>query len=87
MKPQNNYLILKDFEDATADKTTESGIILPSLIENKDTCAWADIVAVNDNSKYKIGQRVIYSKYIPVQFYLDKIMYTAIKETDVICVL
>lgn len=86
MKPQNGYLILV-WADEPVEKETQSGLILPSNIEDKDTTGWGDIDTVCENSKYEKGQRVIFSKYIPVQFKIEEKLYIAIKESDVIAVL
>ena len=85
MKAQNSYLLLVGVEKKE-DKTS-GGIILPSIIEDKDTTASAEIHEAPEGSVYKKGQVILFSKYLPVQFTLENKSYMAVKEQDVIAVL
>lgn len=85
MKAQNKYLILTGVKKI--EEVTKGGIIVPDNVEDKDTTGWGDVYEVSEGSAYSKGQRVIFSKYIPVQFKLDETIYLAIKEEDVIAVL
>lgn len=86
IKAQNNYVILTQVQKSNENKT-ESGIILPTIVEDKDTTGWANVHAASEGSKYKPGDLVIFNKYVPVQFVLEKVQYLAVKETDIIAIL
>jgi co-chaperonin GroES (HSP10) len=86
MIPQNNFLILEDIKKV--DEQTASGIFLPSqIIDGKDTIAVSIIYAASEKSVYKKGQKIVFSKYVPLHFEHEKQKFFVIKEEDVICLL
>lgn len=84
MTPKNNFIILTTIKD---EEQRKSGIIVPTTVEDKDTCGWADVYETCEGSQYKKGQRVIFTKWIPVIFILEDTEYWVIREQDVICCL
>lgn len=71
---KNGYVMIKDVPQE--EKTTESGIILPKVRYNRI----AEIVAVCDGSKFKVGDIIVkpIGRSTPVT--IDGVDYECIKE-------
>ena len=86
MTPQNGYIILIQFDKRTEE--VRGGIIVPiSVIEDSDVTGHAIIHAVSAGSKYKVGQVIVFSKFVPINFRLKDKEFLAIKESDVIAII
>ena len=88
MIARNRHLILTKVNELE-EKKTKSGLVIPSMVEDKDTTAWGDVYECEDrpDQEYKKGDRVIFAKYIPVIFLLEDQEFWVITESDVIAVL
>lgn len=85
--PVNNYIVVKALEPK---KATESGIIIPEGVEEDGDMqtSFAEVVATEEGSKYKVGMMITFSKLVPNDMLIEdsngeKHNYWTLKETDI----
>lgn len=89
LKPIGDRVVIKKAE---AEKTTQSGIILPESAQEKPQ--YAEIIAIsedilNDDKKknsLSVGDKVIYSQYAGTSVKLDDVEYMVVKYIDILAV-
>ena len=89
LKPIGDRVVIKKAE---AEKTTQSGIVLPESAQEKPQ--YAEVIAIsedilNDDKKkdsLKVGDKVIYSQYAGTSVKLDDVEYMVVKYIDILAV-
>lgn len=89
LKPIGDRVVIKKAE---AEKTTQSGIVLPESAQEKPQ--YAEIIAIsedilNDDKKkdsLNVGDKVIYSQYAGTSVKLDDVEYMVVKYIDILAV-
>lgn len=90
LKPLGDRVILKEVQ---AEETTKGGIVLPSSAQEKS--AVAEVVAVGNGKKedgkdvemtLKVGDKVVCSKYTGTEIKYEGVVYTIVKENDVLAI-
>lgn len=89
LKPIGDRVVIKKAE---AEKTTQSGIVLPESAQEKPQ--YAEIIAIsedilNDDKKknsLSVGDKVIYSQYAGTSVKLDDVEYMVVKYIDILAV-
>lgn len=89
LKPIGDRVVIKKAE---AEKTTQSGIVLPESAQEKPQ--YAEVVAISEdilNDKKKkeslaVGDKVIYSQYAGTEVKLDDAEYIVVKYIDILAV-
>lgn len=80
-------------EEAVAEETTKSGIILPT--DAKEKPQYAVVVAVGPGAtvdgkvipmEVKVGDKVIYSKYAGMEVKLEDKEFIIVKQSDILAV-
>ena len=87
LTPLNDRVVLKQL---VAEETTKSGIVLPG--QNKEKPQQAEVVAVGPGTEevkmqVKVGDKVIYSKYLGTEVKLDEEEYIICKQDDILAVI
>lgn len=93
LRPINDHLVVKAL---AAEETSLAGIIIPETVD-KDRPERGEVLAVGPGRLSESGQRlpvevkpgdkIIFKKYAPDQFKIDKIEYLIIKAEDVMAVI
>jgi chaperonin GroES len=83
MKPLNDYIIIKALPKETVTKT---GIILPDNIE-EDVMIETGEVIYSADSKVKKGDKIIFSRFLPMNFNYNEQEVWALQSKDVIAIL
>ena len=93
LRPLGNRVIVKP---ASKEEVTKSGIILPDTM-SKERPEQGDVIEVGPGlllengtrqpMSVKVGDRIIFKKYSPDEFKLDKEEYLGLAETDIMAVL
>lgn len=89
LKPIGDRVVIKKAE---AEKTTQSGIVLPESAQEKPV--YAEVVAISDDilndenikNSLSVGDKVIYSQYSGTEVNLDDTDYIVIKYEDILAV-
>lgn len=89
LKPIGDRIVIKKAE---AEKTTQSGIVLPESAQEKPQ--YAEVIAIsedilNDDKKkdsLNVGDKVIYSQYAGTSVKLDDVEYMVVKYIDILAV-
>lgn len=89
LKPIGDRVVIKKAE---AEKTTQSGIVLPESAQEKPV--YAEVVAISDDilndekkkSSLSVGDKVIYSQYSGTEVKLEDTDYIVIKYVDILAV-
>lgn len=83
----NNFLAVKEMP---RKEKTKSGIILPDKIEEDGDAqtSHCKVIATHKDSKYKIGDTVLFSKLVPDDVWIEdeneeKIKLWFVKESDI----
>ena len=88
--PLGDRVVLKQLE---AEETTKSGIVLPG--QTKEKPQQAEVVAVGPGGvvdgkevemAVKVGDQVIYSKYVGTEVELEKEEYIIVRQSDILAV-
>ncbi|ABR54135.1 chaperonin Cpn10 [Methanococcus vannielii SB] len=82
LKPYGERILVKPIE---IEEKTAGGIIIPNSSKEKSNIG--TIVAVSDSEKvkdFKIGQKIVFSKYSGTEFNEDNQKYIIIKIEDVL---
>ena len=87
IKPLADRVVI---EPAAAEQKTASGIIIPDTAKEKPQ--QGTVVAVGPGTKdnqmtLKVGDTVIYGKYVGTEFHLDGKDYMIMRENDVIAII
>lgn len=89
LKPIGDRVVIKKAE---AEKTTQSGIVLPESAQEKPV--YAEVVAISEDilndekkkSSLSVGDKVIYSQYAGTEVKLDDTDYIVVKYIDILAV-
>lgn len=91
IKPLGSRVLLKEIE---SEKTTKSGIVLPSNAKEKPYIAEVVEIGpgeVKDGKEIKMvvkkGDRVLYSKYSGTEVKLENEKYLLVKQDDILAVI
>ena len=89
--PLGDRVVLKQL---VAEETTKSGIVLPG--QNKEKPQQAEVIAVGPGAEVdgkvvpmqvKVGDKVVYSKYVGSEVKLDDVEYTIVKQADILAII
>lgn len=70
-----------------AEEKTASGIYIPDTVK-QDKPQFGKIIAIGETvNTVKVGQKVVFAKYGPVELTLDKQEYLIVKEEDILATL
>ena len=93
LKPLHNNVIVKPIRE---DKTTASGIVLPDTVD-KERPERGEVVATGPGKLLEngsrapisvaVGEKVLFKKYSPDEFEVDKVEYLVISENDILAVI
>lgn len=89
LKPIGDRIVIKKAE---AEKTTQSGIVLPESAQEKPV--YAEVVAISEDIKndekrkdsLAEGDKVIYSQYAGTEVTIDNVDYIVVKYIDILAV-
>ena len=89
LKPIGDRVVIKKAE---AEKTTQSGIVLPESAQEKPI--YAEVVAISDDilnddkkkDSLSVGDKVIYSQYSGAEVKLNDTDYIVVKYIDILAV-
>lgn len=89
LKPIGDRAVIKKAE---AEKTTQSGIVLPESAQEKPV--YAEVVAISDDilnddkrkDSLAVGDKVIYSQYAGTEVKLEDTDYIVVKYIDILAV-
>lgn len=91
LTPLGDRVVLKQL---VAEETTKSGIVLPG--QSKEKPQQAEVIAVGPGGvvdgkevkmEVKVGDQVIYSKYVGTEVKLDEDEYIIVKQNDILAVI
>ena len=77
-----------------AEETTKSGIVIPGQAKEKPQ--QAEVIAVGPGAEVdgkvvpmqvKVGDKVVYSKYVGSEVKLDDVEYTIVKQADILAII
>ena len=89
--PLGDKVVLKQL---IAEETTKSGIVLPGQAKEKPQ--QAEVIAVGTGAEVdgklvpmqvKVGDKVVYSKYVGTELKLDDEEYTIVKQADILAII
>ena len=89
--PLGDKVVLKQLIE---EETTKSGIVLPGQAKEKPQ--QAEVIAVGPGAEVdgkivpmqvKVGQKVVYSKYVGSEVKLDDVEYTIFKQADILAII
>ncbi len=89
--PLGDKVVLKQL---IAEETTKSGIVLPGQAKEKPQ--QAEVIAVGPGAEVdgklvpmqvKVGDKVVYSKYVGTELKLDDEEYTIVKQADILAII
>ncbi len=89
--PLGDKVVLKQLIE---EETTKSGIVLPGQAKEKPQ--QAEVIAVGPGAEVdgkivpmqvKVGQKVVYSKYVGSEVKLDDVEYTIVKQADILAII
>lgn len=89
--PLGDKVVLKQL---VAEETTKSGIVLPGQAKEKPQ--QAEVIAVGPGAEVdgklvpmqvKVGDKVVYSKYVGSEVKLDDVEYTIVKQSDILAII
>lgn len=89
--PLNDKVVLKQL---IAEETTKSGIVIPGQAKEKPQ--QAEVVAVGPGAEVdgklvpmqvKVGDKVVYQKYVGSEVKLDDVDYTIVKQSDILAII
>lgn len=93
LKPLAGKVIIKGISE---EETTKSGIILPDTVD-KEKPEQGEVIAVGsgkilDNGQHakvelQVGQKVLFKKYGPEEFKIDKEEYLVLDQDDILAVI
>jgi chaperonin GroES len=93
LKPLHDKVVIKPI---SKEEITKSGIVLPDTVD-KDRPEKGEVIAVGpgknlDNGQLapmhvKIGDQVLFKKYSPDEFVVDKEEYLVVSEGDIIAII
>ena len=93
LKPISDYIIV---EPRKEEQKTKSGIVLPDTVEKEKPQEGVVVAAgpgrMQDNGKraamqVKAGDKVLFSKYGPIEVKVDGKEYFVIKEEDILAII
>ena len=88
--PLGDKVVLKQLIE---EETTKSGIVLPGQAKEKPQ--QAEVIAVGPGAEVdgkivpmqvKVGQKVVYSKYVGSEVKLDDEEYIVVKQSDILAI-
>ena len=91
LTPLGDRVVLKQL---VAEETTKSGIVLPG--QSKEKPQQAEVIAVGPGGvvdgkeikmEVKVGDQVIYSKYVGTEVKLEEDEYIIVKQNDILAVI
>lgn len=91
LTPLGDKVVLKPIE---AEETTASGIVLPG--QNKEKPQQGEVIAVGPGGvvdgkevemQVKVGDKVIYAKYVGTEVELEKQNYVVVKQNDILAII
>ena len=91
LTPLGDRVVLKQL---VAEETTKSGIVLPG--QSKEKPQQAEVVAVGPGGmvdgkevkmEVKVGDQVIYSKYVGTEVKLDEEEFIIVRQNDILAVI
>ena len=91
LTPLGDKVVLKPIE---AEETTASGIVLPG--QNKEKPQQGEVIAVGPGGmvdgkevtmQVKVGDKVIYAKYVGTEVELEKQNYVIVKQNDILAII
>jgi chaperonin GroES len=89
--PLGDKVVLKQL---IAEETTKSGIVIPGQAKEKPQ--QAEVVAVGPGAEVdgklvpmqvKVGDKVVYQKYVGNEVKLDDVEYTIVKQADILAII
>lgn len=89
--PLGDKVVLKQL---VAEETTKSGIVIPGQAKEKPQ--QAEVIAVGPGAEVdgkvvpmqvKVGDKVVYSKYVGSEVKLDDVEYTIVKQVDILAII
>ncbi|MBO5238147.1 MAG: co-chaperone GroES [Lachnospiraceae bacterium] len=89
--PLGDKVVLKQL---VAEETTKSGIVIPGQAKEKPQ--QAEVIAVGPGAEVdgkvvpmqvKVGDKVVYSKYVGSEVKLDDVEYTIVKQADILAII
>ncbi len=89
--PLGDKVVLKQL---IAEETTKSGIVIPGQAKEKPQ--QAEVIAVGPGAEVdgkvvpmqiKVGDKVVYQKYVGSEVKLDDVEYTIVKQADILAII
>ncbi len=89
--PLGDKVVLKQL---VAEETTKSGIVIPGQAKEKPQ--QAEVIAVGPGAEVdgklvpmqvKVGDKVVYSKYVGSEVKLEDVEYTIVKQADILAII
>ncbi|MBQ8983762.1 MAG: co-chaperone GroES [Lachnospiraceae bacterium] len=89
--PLADKVVLKQL---LAEETTKSGIVIPGQAKEKPQ--QAEVIAVGPGAEVdgklvpmqvKVGDKVVYQKYVGNEIKLDDVDYTIVKQADILAII
>jgi chaperonin GroES len=85
IKPLGNRILVKPL---TTEEVTKSGIVLPDTAE-KEKKEQGEVVAIGEGEdikklKIKVGDKVLFGKYVGDEVEIDKVDYKFLKDEDIL---
>lgn len=89
--PLGDKVVLKQL---LAEETTKSGIVIPGQAKEKPQ--QAEVIAVGPGAEVdgklvpmqvKVGDKVVYQKYVGNEIKLDDVDYTIVKQADILAII
>lgn len=89
--PLGDKVVLKQL---VAEETTKSGIVIPGQAKEKPQ--QAEVIAVGpgvevdgklEPMQVKVGDKVVYSRFVGSEVKLDDVEYTIVKQADILAII
>ena len=89
--PLGDRVVIKQL---VAEETTKSGIVIPG--QNKEKPQQAEVIAVGPGAEVdgklvpmqvKVGDKVVYSRFVGSEVKIDDVEYTIVKQADILAII